>query len=150
MQMKTAHLVSIFMVVAILLAALPSPSAIREPRDPKILTTTTSSLPTAVTTTKIVATARHTSSVTSSKVQSSYRTLTFAGADDPGGRAVSVSYQLCLVQLGVQQSDGNVWYMPGYAYAPVPPPCSEKFGSSTDVLGRKIVIHQFNETWVYV
>lgn len=147
--MKTAHLVSIVMVVAILLAALPSPSAIREPREPKILTTTTSSLPTTMTTTKIVATARHTSSVTS-KVQSSYRTLTFAGADDPGGRVVSVSYQLCLVRLGVKQSDGSVWYMPGYAYAPTPPPCPEKLDSSTDVLGRKIVIHQFNETWVYV
>jgi hypothetical protein len=63
---------------------------------------------------------------------------------------VSASYQLCLVQWGVQQSDGNVWYMPGYAYAGIPPSCPEKFGSSTDVLGRKIVIHQFNETWVYV
>jgi hypothetical protein len=63
---------------------------------------------------------------------------------------VSVSYQLCLVQWGVQQSDGSVWYMPGYAYASIPPPCPEKFGSSTDVLGRTIVIHQFNETWVYV
>jgi hypothetical protein len=149
MQMKTAHLVSILLLVAILLAALPSPSAIREPRDPKILTTTTSSVLTTVTATKIVTTVRHTSSVTS-KVQSSYRTLTFVGAGDPGGRAVSVSYQLCLVQWGVQQSDGSVWYMPGYAYAGIPPPCPEKLDSSTDVLGRKIVIHQFNETWVYV
>jgi hypothetical protein len=66
MQMKTAHLVSVLIVVAILLAALPSPSAIRQDRDPpttrttKILTTTTSFVPTTVTTTKIVTTTRHT------------------------------------------------------------------------------------------
>jgi hypothetical protein len=63
---------------------------------------------------------------------------------------VSQTYELCLIQLGVQQSDGSVSWLPGYAYAPIPPPCPEKFDNYTDVLGRTMVIHQFNETRVYV
>jgi hypothetical protein len=62
---------------------------------------------------------------------------------------VSKAYELCLIQLGVQQSNETVSWLPGYAYAPIPPPCPEKFDNYTDVLGRTIVIHQFNETGVY-
>ena len=62
---------------------------------------------------------------------------------------VSKAYELCLMQLGVQQSDGTVSWLPGYAYTPIPPTCPEKFDNYTDVFGRVIVIHQFNETRVY-
>jgi hypothetical protein len=64
--------------------------------------------------------------------------------------AVSQTYELCIIQFGVQQPDGSVSWLPGYSYAPIPPPCPEKSDNYTDALGNTIVIHQFNETGIYV
>jgi len=57
------------------------------------------------------------------------------------------TFELCVVQLGVEAANGTVSWLPGYAYPELPPSqCENKTEYYTDVLGRTIVIHQFNQT----
>jgi hypothetical protein len=101
MRMKITHLVSVLIVAAILLAALPSPSAtspsvtccypVRTRTTTKILTTTTSSVPTIMTTTKSVTTTRHTFFVPTT-IQSILAAQTIDSSLDPapvGGQIAS-------------------------------------------------------------
>jgi hypothetical protein len=132
MRMKAAHLVSVLIVVAVLLAALPSPSAVREPRDPattrttEILATTTSSVHTIVTTTNIATTTRHSSSVPT-RIQS--------------------SVPICVVQVGLVQQDGSTEWIgmgitEGETGAPISA-CQNTAGYFTDAVGGTVALNQF-------
>jgi len=58
-----------------------------------------------------------------------------------------ITYELCVVQLGVGEPNGAVSWWPGYGYPDLPiSQCQDKTEYYTDVLGRTIVIHQFNQT----
>lgn len=60
---------------------------------------------------------------------------------------VSPAPVLCAIQLGVQDENGNIAWLPGYAYPNLlASQCQNKTDYYTDVLGRTIVIHQFNQT----
>jgi len=55
--------------------------------------------------------------------------------------------EICAIQVGVEEPKGTVSWLPGYAYPGLPPSqCQDKTEYYTDVLGRTIVIHQFNQT----
>jgi hypothetical protein len=58
---------------------------------------------------------------------------------------VDVPYSVCVVQLGVENSDGTTQWQPGYAYPGTPiSECQDKSGVlGQDVLGRTIMFHQF-------
>jgi hypothetical protein len=61
--------------------------------------------------------------------------------------SVSPAPTVCVMQLGVQEPDGAVSWLPGYAYPGTPiSQCQNTTEYYTDVLGRTIVIHQFNQT----
>jgi hypothetical protein len=58
---------------------------------------------------------------------------------------VDLPYSVCVVQLGVENSDGTTQWQPGYAYPGIPiSECQDKSGVlGQDVLGRTIMFHQF-------
>ena len=129
--MKAARLVSVLIVVAVLLAALPSPFAVpvdREPHDPVIttttstLTTTTSSLHTIVTTTKTATTTRRASSVPAT---------------------IQSSVPICVVQVGLVQQDGSTeWIGTGVTGAPISE-CQNTAEYFTDAVGGTVALNQF-------
>ena len=53
---------------------------------------------------------------------------------------VVVHFSICVIQLGVQQPNGTVSWLPGYGYPGTP---ISQCGNVTDVLGRTIMSHQF-------
>jgi hypothetical protein len=70
----------------------------------------------------------------------------FAGPDGSSTIAVvEVPYSVCVIQLGVQESNGTITWLPGYAYPGTPiSECqntTDVFGE--DVLGGTIMFHQF-------
>jgi len=132
MQMKAAHLVSVLIVAAILLSALPLPSAIREPRDPAATrtTTATSSVHTTVTTAKIATTNRHSSSVPTTTQPSVPTTMEF-------------SVPVCVVAVGLVQQDGSTeWIGTGVTGAPISE-CQNTAEYFNDAAGGTVAINQF-------
>jgi hypothetical protein len=130
MQMKAAHLVSVLIVAAILLSALPLPSAIREPRDPAATrtTTATSSVHTIVTTAKI-ATTYH-SSVPITTQPSVPTTMEF-------------SIPVCVVAVGLVQQDGSTeWIGTGVTGAPISE-CQNTAEYFNDAAGGTVALNQF-------
>jgi hypothetical protein len=75
-------------------------------------------------------------------VDLAFKTYVAGGPSGPG-----VGIVICVIQLGVQEQNGTVTWFPGYAYPELPPSrCENKSEYYTDVLGRTIVISQFNQT----
>jgi hypothetical protein len=68
------------------------------------------------------------------------------------GTVVVVHWSICVIQLGVQQPNGTVSWLPGYGYPDSPiSQCqnmTEVLGQ--DVLDRTIVLHQFIINGTYV
>ena len=62
-----------------------------------------------------------------------------------GTGAIEVPYSICVLSLGVEQSDGVILWLPGYAYPGTPvSQCQNKTEVlGQDVLDRTIMIHQF-------
>jgi hypothetical protein len=62
--------------------------------------------------------------------------------------SVSPAPTLCVIQLGVEEPNGTVSWLPGYGYPGLlPSQCQNKTEVlGQDVLDRTIVIHQFNQT----
>jgi hypothetical protein len=62
-----------------------------------------------------------------------------------GTGAIEVPYSICVLSLGVEQSDGVILWLPGYAYPGTPvSQCQNKTDLlGQDVLNRTIMIHQF-------
>jgi hypothetical protein len=57
---------------------------------------------------------------------------------------VEVPYSICVIQLGVQDPNGTIAWLPGYAYPGTPiSQCQDETWSGQDVLGRTWVFHQF-------
>jgi len=58
--------------------------------------------------------------------------------------------EICVIQLGVQEQNGTISWLPGYGYAGLPPSrCPEKFEYYSDPVWdppRTIVFHQYNQT----
>jgi len=130
--MKNAHLVSVLMVAAILLSALPSPSAVRD-HDPttrsttKTFTTNTSSARTIVTTTGIATTTRQSSSVPTTIETSAHITI------EP-------LVPICVVQVSLVQEDGSTEWI-GWTTAPI----SECQGGTeyfADAVGFTVAVNQ--------
>ena len=61
--------------------------------------------------------------------------------------------EICVIQLGVEEQNGAVSWLPGYAYPDLlPSHCpdkSEYYVDGSGVYGGMIVIHQFNQTRTY-
>ena len=128
--MKTTHLVSVLIVAAILLSALPLPSAIREPRDPAATrtTTATSSVHTIVTTAKIATTTYH-SSVPITTQPSVPTTMEF-------------SVPVCVVAVGLVQQDGSTeWIGTGVTGAPISE-CQNTTEYFNDAAGGTVAVNQ--------
>jgi hypothetical protein len=62
-----------------------------------------------------------------------------------GFLVIEVPYSICVISLGVEQSDGAILWLPGYGYPGTPiSQCQNKTEVlGQDVLDRTIVIHQF-------
>jgi subtilisin family serine protease len=71
----------------------------------------------------------------------------FSALIQPIVENVPQTYQICVIQLGVKQLNGSVSWLPGYAYPGfAPSQCQDRVEYYSDVLGRTIAIHQFNQT----
>jgi len=62
--------------------------------------------------------------------------------------SVSPAQTVCAIQLGVKEPNGTLSWLPGYGYPDLlPSECQNKTEVlGQDVLGRTIVLHQFNQT----
>jgi hypothetical protein len=58
---------------------------------------------------------------------------------------MKVPYSICVIQLGVQEFNGTITWLPGYAYPGTPvSECQDTTGVlGEDVLGGTIMFHQF-------
>jgi hypothetical protein len=58
--------------------------------------------------------------------------------------------EMCTIQIGVEQPNGTVLWLPGYGYPDLPPSqcpdVTEYYIDGSGVYGGMIVIHQFNQT----
>jgi hypothetical protein len=83
--------------------------------------------------------------VTVHLVEGDYVSCTFTNSPVPP--SIVVSFSMCVIQLGVQEQNGTIAWLPGYAYPGTTiAQCDNKTDFYADVLGRTIVIHQFNQT----
>jgi hypothetical protein len=64
---------------------------------------------------------------------------------------VEVPFSICVIQLGVQESDGTIAWLPGYAYPDTPISLCQNMTEvlGQDVLDRTIVLHQFIQNRTY-
>jgi hypothetical protein len=76
--------------------------------------------------------------------------FTNTGPSAPVATQPPQPYELCVIQLGVQEPNGTVAWLPGYTYPGTPiSQCQNRTEYYADVLGRTIVVHQFNQTRIY-
>jgi hypothetical protein len=57
-------------------------------------------------------------------------------------------FEICVIQLGVGEADGTILWLPGFGWSGLPPSLCQDWTDvlGEDMLGRTILLHQFNLT----
>jgi hypothetical protein len=80
-----------------------------------------------------------------------YSITGFDGANRFCIHPFTIILQLCVIQVGVEQPDGVVLWLPGYAYPDLPPSsCPDVTDQYGDGSGGMFVLHQFVQNRTYV